>query len=82
MGVYCFSILVYIIILVVGIDLYFKLLIVIIIIIFVCLILGFDNVKLKLVKECKVIDYFRLDGVVSFDFLIFVVFIGINYDYD
>lgn len=53
-----------------------------IIIIFVCLILGLDNVKLKLVKECKVIDYFRLDGVVSFDFLIFVVFIGINYDYD
>lgn len=82
MGVFCFSILEYNNNFACRIDLYFNLLIVMIIIIFVCLILGLDNVKLKLVKECKVIDYFRLDGVVSFDFLIFVVFIGINYDYD
>lgn len=82
MGVCCLSILVYTTILVVGIDLYFNLSIVIIIIISVCLISGPDNAKLKPAKECKVIDYPRPDGVVSFDLLTSVALTGTNHDHD
>lgn len=69
-------------ILLVGIDLYFNLSIVMIVIIFVCLISGPDNAKLKPAKECKVIDYPRPDGVVSFDLLTSVALTGTNHDHD
>lgn len=48
----------------------------------VCLILGPDNAKLKPAKECKVIDYPRPDGVVSFDLLTSVALTGTNHDHD
>lgn len=48
----------------------------------VCLISGPDNAKLKPAKECKVIDYPRPDGVVSFDLLTSVALTGTNHDHD
>lgn len=43
---------------------------------------GPDNAKLKPAKECKVIDYPRPDGVVSFDLLTSVALTGTNHDHD
>lgn len=66
-----------------DIILYFNLSVVITIIISsVCLIPGPDNAKLKPAKECKVIDYPKPDGVVSFDLLTSVALTGTNHDHD